>query len=71
MNGQRKKFSISSIPLNIHEVWPHTFWGEAYRRKKIPVNHFIGHIPLLYKKWIKDQIYYIKNKSVQTFYAQN
>ena len=31
----------------IHEVWPRPFWGEAYRRKKILVDHFIGHIPLL------------------------
>ena len=52
------------IPLNIHEVWLRPFWREAYRRKKIPVDHFIGHIPLLYKKLIKDQIYKIKIKSV-------
>ena len=47
---------IGSLPLNIHEVWPRPFWGEAYpcyRRKKILVDHFIGHIPLLYKKLIK------------------
>ena len=44
-----------SIPLNIHEVHPHPFWGEPYRRKKIPVDHFIGHTLLLYKKLIKDQ----------------
>ena len=48
---------LGSIPLNIHEVWPRPFWGEAYRRKKIPEDHFIGHIPLLYKKLIKDQLY--------------
>ena len=48
---------MGSIPLNIHKVWPCPFLGETYRRKKIPVDHFIGHIPLLYKKLIKDQIY--------------
>ena len=26
--------ALGSIPLNIHEVWPRPFWGEAYRRKK-------------------------------------
>ena len=46
-----------SIPLNIHAVWPRPFWGEAYLRKKLPVDHFIGHIPLFYKKLIKDQIH--------------
>ena len=46
-----------SIPLNIHEARLHPLWGEAYRRKKIPVDHFIGHILLLYKKLIKGQIY--------------
>ena len=45
------------LPLNIHEVWQRPFCGEAYRRKKIPADHFLGHIPLLYKKLIKDQIY--------------
>ena len=40
----RKSYLTCSIPLNIHEVWPCPFWGEAYRRKKIPVDHFIGHI---------------------------
>ena len=61
-NGRHNVFQKSvnlvvygSIPLNIHEVWPRPFWGEAYRRKKIPVDHFISHIPLLYKKLIKDQ----------------
>ena len=49
--------SKGSIPLNIHEVWLRPFSGEAYGRKKIPVDHFISHIPLLYKKLIKDQIY--------------
>ena len=42
-----------SIPLNIHEVWPRPFWGEAYRWKKNPVDHFIGHIPLFYQKFTK------------------
>ena len=46
-----------SIPLNIHEMWPRPFWGEAYRRKKISVDHFIGHKSLLYKKLIEDQLY--------------
>ena len=54
--------SSGSIPQNIHEVWPRPFWGEAYRWKKIPVDHFIGHIPLFYKKLIKDQIYLIKSR---------
>ena len=44
-----------SIPLNIHEVWSRLFWGEAYRGKIIPLDNFIGHIPLLYKKLIKNQ----------------
>ena len=58
------KLLNGSIPLTFHKVWPRLFWGEAYRWKKIPVDPFIGHIPLLYKKLIKYQIYYIKIKSV-------
>ena len=40
-----KDRSYGSISLNIHEVRPSLFKGEAYRPKKIPVDHFIGHIP--------------------------
>ena len=50
---------MGSIPLNIHEVWPRVFGGEAYRQKKNSSGSFhlvIGHIPLLYKKVIKDHI---------------
>ena len=43
---------MSSIPLNIHEVWPRSKWGGGYNQKKTPVDHFIGHIPLLYKNVI-------------------
>ena len=57
INEVKEVLIHSSIPLNIHEGWQRPFWGETYRRKKIEVDHFIGHIPLLYKKLMKDQIY--------------
>ena len=37
--------STGSIPLNIHEVWPHPFWGGSSHQNKTPVDHVIGHIP--------------------------
>ena len=40
------------------------FLGRSLSSEEIPVDHYIGHIPLLYKKLIKDQIYSIKIKSV-------
>ena len=43
----RKMFIVTEyaalIPIgsiNINEVWASHFWGEAYRRKKIPVDHY-------------------------------
>ena len=36
---------FSSIPLNIHEVWPRPFWGGSSLQNKTPVDHSIGHIP--------------------------
>ena len=54
---------IGSIPLDIHEVWPHPKLGGGYCQKKTQINQinfFIGHVPLLYKKVITDQI---SNKS--------
>ena len=41
--------SCGSIPLNIHELWPRPKRGVGYRQKKSPVDHFIGHMPLLLK----------------------
>ena len=45
-----------SNPLNIHEVWPRPKWGEEALGRKSRVDHFIGHVPLLYKKVIKGKI---------------
>ena len=45
INRRQKKFSIGSILLNIHEVWPHPFWRGSNHQKKNTVDHFIGHIP--------------------------
>ena len=49
---------FGSIPLNIYEMWPLAtpYTERCYRREKTPVDHFIGNIPLLYKKVIKHQI---------------
>ena len=43
--GERKKFSIGSIPHNIHEVWPRQFGGGSSPPNKTPVDHSFGHIP--------------------------
>ena len=44
--GQTKgEFPNGSILLNIHEVWPRPFWGGSSHQNKLPVDHFIGHIP--------------------------
>ena len=51
-----KNIIAGRIPLNIHEVTPRPKRRESYGQKKTPVDQFIGHIPLLYKKAIKDQI---------------
>ena len=40
------------IRLNIHDVWPRPKRG-GDSQKKTPVDHVIGHIPLLYKKYDK------------------
>ena len=40
----RKNFSIGSILLNIHEVWPCPFWRGSSHQNKTPVDHSIGHI---------------------------
>ena len=37
--------TYSSIPLNIHEVWPRPFWSGSSLQNKTPVDHSIGHIP--------------------------
>ena len=47
---------VVSLHLVIHEECPRPKRGVYYSQMKILVNHSIGHIPLLYKKVIKDQI---------------
>ena len=42
----------------------HTSMGRMLSPGETPVDHFIGHIPIFYKKGIKDQIKLIKIKSV-------
>ena len=51
------KYTIAGrILLNIHEVAPRPKRRESNAQKKTPVDHFIGYIPLLYKKAKKDKI---------------
>ena len=45
-----------SNSLNIHEVWPRAKWGEEALGRNSRLDHFIGHIPLLYKNVLKGQI---------------